>query len=338
VPEEPAVAVEDIAGSPAWFPLEAVGRAELRLVHLDEGAYQAASFLDQRIVSSGYPQRSCPLTEVESAAARLVPRAHYVFHTGHVGSTLISRLIGAHQNFFSLREPALLRALGAPPAPDCTLPSLATLTALLGRTWRAEQRSVVKVSSFLNELAEPLLAGADTPAAIFMYASPLAYLCGILAGPNSRAETRQLAPARLQRLWKRLGLTESSAAPQSEGEWIAMSWLCEMTTLQQAAGRFSSRVLWVNFDAFLREPRRGLQVMLDRLGVQAAASDIEPLVSGPLMRQYSKAPEYAYDAALRREVLSSAEQEHPLEIRRGMAWLQQCAREHPPLAAVLARS
>jgi hypothetical protein len=315
-----------------------MGRAGLRLVYLDEGAYQAASFLDQRLLGRGYLQRSCQLAIVESAAARLAPRAHYIFHTGHVGSTLVSRLIGAHPSFFSLREPALLRAIGAPVAPECTLPSLSAVTALLGRTWRAEQRAVVKVSSFLNELAEPILAGEDRPGALFMYASPLAYLCGILAGPNSRVEIRQLAPARLRRLRQRLGLRESGPAPQSEGEWIAMCWLCEMATLHQAAERFGPRVLWVDFDEFLAEPRGGLQAMLAALGVTAAAIEIEPLVTGPLMRQYSKAPEYAYDAALRRELLSAAEQEHPLEIRRGMAWLQQCAREHPPFAAVLARS
>ena len=58
VPEEPTVTVADIAGSPAWFPLEAMGRAGLRLVYLDEGAYQAASFLDQRLLGRGYLQRS----------------------------------------------------------------------------------------------------------------------------------------------------------------------------------------------------------------------------------------------------------------------------------------
>ena len=53
------------------------------------------------------------------------------------------------------------------------------------------------------------------------------------------------------------------------------------------------------------------------------------------MRQYSKAPEYAYDTALRRELLASADREHAAEIRRGMDWLQAAAQRHALAAAVL---
>jgi hypothetical protein len=321
--------------SPAWLPLEVAADGTVRLIRLDEAAYRAASFLDQRLLGRGYGEGACGPAVLDAAGARLARPAHYIFHIGHVGSTLVSRLIGAREPFFCLREPALLRAIGAPAAPQGALPSLRAVLALLGRTWRAEQRAVVKLSSFLNELAEPILAGEDRPAALFMYASPLAYLCGILAGPNSRVELGQLAAARLQRLRRRLAQSESGLAPRSEGETIAMSWLCEMTTLHQAARRFGARVLWVNFDAFLADPQRGVQAVLAALGAAGAAGEIEALVSGPLMRQYSKAPEYAYDAALRREVLLAAEQEHSLEIRRGMAWLQQRALQHPSLAAVL---
>ena len=38
------------------------------------------------------------------------------------------------------------------------------------------------------------------------------------------------------------------------------------------------------------------------------------------MRRYSKAPEHAYDLALRNDVLAAARAEHGEEIRRGMRW------------------
>jgi hypothetical protein len=53
------------------------------------------------------------------------------------------------------------------------------------------------------------------------------------------------------------------------------------------------------------------------------------------MHQYSKAPEHAYDAALRRELLVSADLEHAAEIRRGLDWLHAAARRHALAAAVL---
>ena len=307
----------------------------VRLLQLNEAAYRTASFLDQRLLAAGYEQNRCGLAVLSAAAERLVPPANYIFHTGHVGSTLLSRLIGARERFFSLREPALLRTIAARSATTDGALSLDAVLALLGRTWRSNQRAVVKVTSFVSELAESMLAADHHPGAILVFAQPLAYLRGIFAGPNSRAETRQLTGTRMQRLTRRLGALEWRVDPRSEGECVAMSWLCEMTALRQAADRFESQVLWVDFDAFLSEPFAGLEAMFRALGEPPPAGEIELLLGSPLMRQYSKAPEYAYDAALRRAVLLSAEHEHLTEIRRGMYWLQQMAARHPLIQRVL---
>jgi hypothetical protein len=325
----PTITEHNIVQSPAWLPLDGVADA-MRFVRLDESAYQAASFLDQRLLAGGYEQAICDSEIVRAAAAKLAPRSHYVFHTGHVGSTLISRLIGAHESFFSLREPAPLRAL----ADGRGVPDLRTLLALFGRTWRSNQRAVIKATSIVSELAETVLATDDHATAILMFTDPLSYLRGILGGPNSRVEARLLAPARRSRLARRLGSESWRPDARSEGEHIAMSWLCEMTALHLAAVRYRSRVHWVNFDAFLQDPTTSLRGIFQALGGSVALNDIEALVRGPLMRQYSKAPEYAYDAALRREVLLSADAEHGAEIRRGMQWLERAA-THPLAHAVM---
>lgn len=334
----PSVAANEIAGSPAWLPLEAAPGNTVRLVHLDEAAYRRESFLDQRLLALGYAQGQCARAELDAVASRITARSDYIFHIGHAGSTLISRLIGEHAGLFSLREPALLRTLALQPPSAAGVRDLEAARALLGRTWRPQQRAVVKVTSFVSELAESMLAAADRPAAIFMYTKPLEYLRGILAGPNSRAESRQLAAARLARLIRRLGAGESGLAPASEGELIAMSWLCEMCALHQAAVRFEARVLWVDFDGFLGDPCADLRAIFHHLGVSLAADEITALVASPLMGRYSKAPEHAYDAELRRLVLRSADEEHAVEVRRGMIWLRAVAARQPLVEAVLARA
>lgn len=347
---KPVLAEGDLLRSPAWFPLRIAESGEMSMVYLDEAAYRAASFLDERILVLPCEQSACGLDIIRTAAARLTPQSHYIFHTGHVGSTLISRLVGAHEGFFSLREPALLRVFAGEPgrrgAAGATFDPVAgrdgqlrlgAALALFSRTWRPNQRAVIKTTSIVNELAELMLAGVHHPAAIFVFAHPLTYMRGIFAGPNSRVESKMLAPARMARLVRRLGggHAEWQLDPRSEGEHIAMSWLCEMTALHQAAVRHPSQVLWVNFDTFLREPPSGLQAIFRSLGKTPAAGEIEALVTGPLMRQYSKAPEYAYDAALRQSVLLSADPEHGAEIRRAMDWLGRMARRYPSVAAVL---
>ncbi len=332
-----AVAAEDVAASPAWFPLEGAGPGTMRLVRLDEAAYRAASFLDQRLLRAGFTQALIPSAALAEAAARLTPRGHYLFHTGHVGSTLVSRLIGELSTLFSVREPALLRELASRPGqePDPGTIDLRGALGLLGRTWRPDQHAVIKATSFVSEIAEAILDAYGSAAALLMFTPALAYLRCILGGPNSRLEAKALAASRLTRLRRRLGKLEID--PRAEGEWIAMSWLCEMACLEQAARRFPSRVLWVDFDAFLTAPQAGLESILRTFGAEPAPAEVDRIVSGPLMRRYSKAPEYAYDAALRREVLESADREHAAEIRRGMDWLTALAGCDRGIAGIFAR-
>jgi hypothetical protein len=324
---------DDLCRSPQWFPLRFTAGDSMLLVNLDEDAYRAASFLDERLLESKPPLAACDSSVLANAAAQLrsQPSPSYIFHIGHVGSTLISRLVGMHANLFSVREPAPLRSFAQPTSGPTAIAGTLDLQcwlSLFARTWRAQQRAVIKVTSIVNESAEVILSSIHRPAAIFVYASPLNYLRAILAGPNSRVESRALAPGRMRRLERRMGAV-AALDVQSEGEQVAMNWLSEMTTLHQAALRFEAQVLNVDFDEFLQDPVKGLHLILRAFGAESSAGDIESIVAGPIMRQYAKAPEHAYDAALRREVLASADWQHATEIKRGLHWLARVASASP---------
>jgi hypothetical protein len=331
---ESTAAAADLCASPAWYPLKLAGD-HVSVIHLEEADYAAASFLDERLLERGAPARMIPLAAAAAAGDRLAARAHYIFHVGHVGSTLISRLIGARPAFFALREPSLLRARSRAPASGAELP-LHGLLALLARTWRPEQRSVIKLTSFISEIGREILAASEgLPQALLVYAQPLAYLRGIFGGPNSRRESQALAADRLRRLLQRHPALRSPAPPRFEGEWIAMSWLCEMSALSSIAQAFSSQVHWVDFDRFLGAPALGLASILSALGSPTPPAVIEGFLAGPIMQRYSKAPEYAYDAQLRREVLAGADQDFRSEIHGGMQWLAAAGRADAAIAAIL---
>ena len=87
----------------------------------------------------------------------------------------------------------------------------------------------------------------------------------------------------------------------------------------------------MDFDAFLEAPAQGLENAFACFGVEAGLSEIEALIAGPLMRQYSKAPEHAYDTALRRDVLAAGRADNLTEFAQGMAWLERAAKDHPSL-------
>ncbi len=334
-PEQTSIATEALIGTPAWLPLATATDGTAHLIRLTESDYRAASFLDARILQGSPPRAECPVTTLAAAAARLAPNAQFIFHIGHVGSTLLSRLAGEHPNLFSLREPTLLREAaqsGADAGNGLTLPHR---LALLSRAWRPEQKALIKATSVVNELAADLLACTADSRALLLYTPALTYLRAILAGPNSRLETRALAPSRLERLRRRTG--SALPAPRSEGQWVAMSWLCEMVALEETAMRFGPRVRWIDFERFLLEPSTRLAEMLHAVGVEPDTRMIETVLAGPLMHRYSKAPEHAYDPDLRRRVLAQAGLEHATEIRSGVDWLARQRSAHPFIAAALAR-
>jgi hypothetical protein len=334
---------EELGASPELFPymldLPHDGVLFLRLQRTD---YERASFLDARLLTSQTSSRALPWLKVAAAieGARLSERCGFIFHIGHVGSTLLSRLIGAHAGAFSLREPVILRTFaqlsGEPEVQPYTWREndfdarLTGCLKLLSRTFETRQRPIIKATSFVSELATPLLSRASAPKAVMMFVSPESYIATILGGPNSRQEAKMLAPSRLRRLHRRIGADAWQLASLSEGEVLALSWACEMSALAHAANSGGGRVFRVDFDRFLLSPAALLSSVLRHFDIEGTSDEgvsekVRAIIEGPDMRRYSKAPEHAYDGALRRDVLNAARVAHEAEIRRGLAWLDRAA-------------
>jgi len=340
---------EELGRSPELFPYALDLPSDgVTFIRLKKSEYERASFLDARLLTPQISQRALAWTQLGQAidSARLDERCGFIFHIGHVGSTLLSRLIGAHGAVFSLREPLILRAfaqLGDEGAPPRVWPDFSARVGfglkLLSRTFETRQLAVVKATSFVSELAAELLSRASMPRAVLMFVSPESYIATILGGPNSRQEAKLLAPSRLRRLHRRIGAEIWQLADLSEGEVLALAWACEMSALAQAADSSGGRVCRVDFDRFLADPAALLLSVLQHFGIPAAATEVRAILEGPDMRRYSKAPEHAYDAALRRDVLNQARTLHAVDIRRGLAWLDRAAVRFAPLlrAVALAR-
>ncbi len=314
-----------LLASPELFPLTlepARDMVEFRAMPAVE--YERASFLDLRLTAPSV--LAAPFADVSAAAASLPVACDFIFHIGHVGSTLLSRLLGTHPAVFSVREPQALRVFaqaelaGQPWTPDALDARMATFLALYSRTWRPGQRSLIKATSLVSELAVRLLGLAPRGKALLMTVTPETYLATILGGPNSRVELAAAAPARRARLARRMGRT--FAGEFSEGELAAMSWACETAALHAAAGAFPDRTAWIDFDAFLADPAAGLSQALTTLHGRADPAEVQRLAQSAYFQRYSKAPEYVFGPEARAAVLGEARHEHAAEIRRGLAWLE----------------
>jgi hypothetical protein len=338
---------QNLRRSPEAYP-HTWDLAEDRLLFLQmrEADYVTASFLDQRAVN---PQAKGQWTAMAAARpvvaeAQIPERLGVIFHCGHVGSTLISRLIGG-EKVLSLREPTPFRTLSQakqdlPTAESYLTPmayerDLAMFLQLWSRTWRSDQLAVVKASSFASECAEDVTRRPGCVGALMLYATPEAYVSGILAGPNSRIEAAVLSQMRLRRLHARLGTDVWRLHDLKEGERIAMGWASEMVAMLAGSTGHEDKVQWLDFDRFLLAPEPGLGAVFDVFGVEASPAEIETAITGPLMKQYAKAPEHAYDAKLRRDVLEAGRKDNPRELADAMAWLEAAAKDWPEIREIM---
>lgn len=335
-----------IAATPAWFPhlLDAVADRVL-LVDRSEEEYCDAAFLDDRSLRQDSQRQVVEWAALAAAIPASARRdVQYVFHIGHVGSTLISRLLGELPGIFALREPLIVRTFdemlaerGQPEArwdPASLSARLDVMTALLSRTFRPEQRALVKATSFTSESAPELVPPQSR--ALLLTASPRRYLETILAGENSRRELQITAPARLRRLNRREGAPGWKLWEMNEGQRIAMAWAAEMTSLAQAEEKLpSGATLWTDFDSFLVAPAETLQTLAAFFGAELDPAGAEQLARHPLTRRYSKAMDYDYSRAQREEVLAEARRDHAEAIAEGLRWLDKAAHDLPALARCL---
>jgi hypothetical protein len=315
--------------SPSWLPFAADPATDgLAFLRMTEAGYKAASFLDQRILRPDSELQQAPWPVMSAEARR---DAQYIFHIGNVGSTLISRLLGELDTVFALREPLLLRSFAErPPAAE----RFDALTALLSRTFRPEQRANVKATSFTSEIAERLVPPGSR--ALFLYATPDHYLENILAGENSWQTLQALSPVRLARLQSRCPGLAADPGAMHDGLKAALGWACEMTSLEAAAARLpAGTVLWMNFDRFLADPAGHFTVIAAHFGHAVDPATARAVCEGPLMGRYSKALDYEYSPALRREILAHARRRHGGAIRDALNWLAGLESRYPAVAEAI---
>lgn len=318
------------------------------VIRFDANAYRDASFLDDRILAPSTQGAWLPLVRVAEAASRVAdPRPlQFIFHTGHVGSTLVSRLLDETGIVLPLREPLPLRNLAD--AHDVlrepeSLVSEAEFAAALDMTLRLWARGyewtravVVKATSSAGRFAVPLLESRTGARAICLNLAAEPYIATLLSGPNSPEDLRGHGPGRMRRLQARCRAPMGPLHQLSIGELAALGWLVETASQQDALRRFPERVMAIDFDAFLPAVTDHMARILGHFGLPRDERYLAAIGASPVLRRYSKAPEQPFSPADRDALLAGSRRDNAAEIAKGIRWLERLAGEEPALAAVVA--
>ncbi|NWG91663.1 MAG: hypothetical protein HXY21_04045 [Parvularculaceae bacterium] len=329
--------IDGLAASPDIFihNFDIAGDRAL-IIRLSAAERRKASFLDDRVLGPGVEGGWAAWSDIEPAAARAPKaKATFIFHIGHCGSTLVSKLIEEASGARTLREPQALRTFATTEADlsdGLALWSEAEfekrLALWLNVASKGEQ-TIVKATSWCGALCR-----RSSGAALFCCSKPDAYIATMLGAANNPIDLKLNAPIRLRRLRRLCGTDVARLADLSMGELAAMSWAAEAATM---AAPDPARFHAIEFDSFLAKPAEGLAAAMAHLGLPADAARIKAALAGPLMRTYSKDATFDYSPEDRQGFLAEYRAAHQGEIARGMKWLDAAAKAHASVAAGLAR-
>lgn len=317
-------------------------RQAILLLQLSRDELRRASFLDDRIRNPQTSGRWVQFEQIEQLIGALahVKPLHFIFHSGHVGSTMISRLLDEAPGVLSLREPLALRTLADAfdlKGEDFCLASPGQLDRLLNwfvvlwaRGYADTKTVVLKATSSVARLHPNLLNSAPHARAIYMNLKAESYLATLLAGANSHLDLRGMAGERIRRLTRLIDARSPTPLhAMSLGQIAAMTWATERLTQKQAEAGFPDRVLSIDFDAFLGEPRQHMHQIVTHLQIEAPSSFLNDIENSPAFSQYSKAPEQGYTPLLRARILEQSRHDNAREIQAGLHWLEALRRAAP---------
>jgi hypothetical protein len=327
----------ELAAGPDLYPMALdAGRDALFFVRMRAEDYRRASFLDERMLMPATRGQWVPFADIARAMSSGPPARplHFIFHSGHVGSTLISRLLDETNKVLSLREPLPLRTMAE--AFDASPSGLDGRLEILLRLWErgfaGTDAVVLKATSTAERIGGRLLSLRPLARAVTLNVAAESYVATMLAAENSAVDLNAHGPERLHRLGR---LLDAPPRPTGLGELAAMSWLAERFTQDDLIARFAGRVLPLDFDAVLREIESALTRVLSHFGVRVAKDVVAAIASGEVLTRYSKLPSEAYSPRLRNERLAEARRLYGEEIRAALAWLERLGKVHGRVAAVL---
>jgi hypothetical protein len=335
---------EHLADRPAIFPHQLnLINDTLLLAELSSAEIKAASFLDQRVLKQTTKGNWIPWKPVADVFNRVPDRElpGFIFHVGHCGSTLLSRLLEFAENTQSLREPLPLRTLAQDLADSADGRSFLTRQArldrlrVLSKMWsRGARHTVIKATSICTDLLTQIYSLQADTRSIFVYNRAETHVATLLAGQNALIDLRGFAQLRLQRLRQITGL-DLKLNELSTSQLAALSWLSETTSAARSLEKHAPQIALLEFESLLQDPGQHLSRLLAHLKIDTPSETVEKALSSPVLQTYSKAPEHQYNAQTRAAILQDSRSRFGQEIKTALAWMESLAGRSELVATAL---
>lgn len=268
------------------------------------------------------------LAEFERSGGRQNP-VSYIFHVAHCGSTLLARALDIPERTLVIREPFVLRQLGAAAAtrgdarPDSSfwLRCLRLTAGLLGRCYGDGQPVIVKANVPVNFIIEELMDLHEESTGILLYAGIENYVPAVLKTPRHRRWVRNVTGELAGGIRATPGLGDVGVDRLSDAQAAACLWLAQMRRFEQSLGhRESLRSL--DCEELFSRPREVLSAALALSGARVGQARVAEIASGELFSRHAKDPGRPYDRETRLMEIQALSAKMADEIEEARAWIE----------------
>lgn len=324
--------ISDLLKSNEYYLLS-VSRDKLTFVHAEDDNLAKSSFLDGRLHElKSCKQFTVPLHSIQPGIEQYLNDIQvegFLFHTGHVGSTLISKLIGTDVGILSLREPLPLRFLTEAssnllqPNSEITKGEYEKLFAivlkLMARPYKNRKRVFVKCSSGVTEISQKLISEPNTKS-LFIYDDLDNFIANMFSPQGGLQDLAARKKSVINRFNSIQKATKFSAHELNEGESAGLLWATEILTGELSHVISDKSFATLNFSKFLENKSSGLSDINQALKLGWSSADIEAKSKSVIFNRYSKSldMEQLYD---RNEILRQRKDKYRGRIEEAEAFI-----------------
>ena len=304
----------------AAYPLFAFDPAQDRawVVHFEADDYRRASFLDQR--SLNRPEVSGWVVDRAELAASLGPSAplryvHWLFHIGHCGSSLVSRMLDLVPGVLGLREPLPLLTLAHERDNPVAAAWEAPVLASLARGFADSRAVIVKPTSVVSTIADRLLP--TTGRACLLWVDLHTWLATMLRDARLIDGVLSTEPLRLAR-------QPDLPSADTDAARLARAWLIEQLRWRTLAAdpALTGRLIDLDFADVLRDPAPAVARLAAHYDLDVPEDWAQRIKDSQLLSRYAKDGNAHFDSNARRRELSAAAEKHAEGIAEGLRWAE----------------
>jgi len=308
------------------------------VIKVPDGFFRDTIFLDARSLKDISEGAHVPLETLlgilKGGKAAPTP-AHFIFHIGHCGSTLVSRVLDSIPGVWGLREPMTFRLIAEAKNAGQNIGDiqkrLMAAYLLTCRRFSNDQKTIIKTTSTCNTIAPDLLSIHKDNRALCLFITLEQYAAN-MAMKKEPKDVFNFHDHCKASLFAAIPDLKIGKAGGDLGKMMAVNWLgAVMDLFRLYESPLKNRCLFLDFDQILEGRDKAFSRITGHFQLAAIPSGKAEVAFG----SYSKLPGFQYTPEDRALNLAASKRENSAVIEGALDYAKQLADRSEKIASAL---